>query len=60
MRILVTGSAGHLGEALMRTLEHSDHEVIGSSGTSTRKVSKIRRSITSRTNSPIAGKGFRS
>jgi UDP-glucose 4-epimerase len=29
MRILVTGSAGHLGEALMRTLEHSDHEGIG-------------------------------
>lgn len=29
MRILVTGSAGHLGEALMRTLERSDHESIG-------------------------------
>jgi UDP-glucose 4-epimerase len=29
MRILVTGSAGHLGEALMRTLEHSHHEGIG-------------------------------
>jgi UDP-glucose 4-epimerase len=29
MRILVTGSAGHLGEALMRTLAHSDHEAIG-------------------------------
>jgi nucleoside-diphosphate-sugar epimerase len=29
MRILVTGSAGHLGEALMRTLEHSSHESIG-------------------------------
>jgi UDP-glucose 4-epimerase len=29
MRILVTGSAGHLGEALMRTLEHSQHEAIG-------------------------------
>jgi UDP-glucose 4-epimerase len=29
MRILVTGSAGHLGEALMRTLEGSDHEAIG-------------------------------
>jgi UDP-glucose 4-epimerase len=29
MRILVTGSAGHLGEALMRTLERSEHEVIG-------------------------------
>lgn len=29
MRILVTGSAGHLGEALMRTLERSSHEAIG-------------------------------
>jgi UDP-glucose 4-epimerase len=29
MRILVTGSAGHLGEALMRTLRDSDHEAIG-------------------------------
>jgi UDP-glucose 4-epimerase len=29
MRILVTGSAGHLGEAIMRTLEHLDHEAIG-------------------------------
>jgi len=29
MRILVTGSAGHLGEALMRTLEGSEHEAIG-------------------------------
>src|SRR5260370_27946396 len=29
MRILVTGSAGHLGEALMRTLAPSEHEVIG-------------------------------
>jgi nucleoside-diphosphate-sugar epimerase len=29
MRILVTGSAGHLGEALMRTLQASDHEPIG-------------------------------
>jgi UDP-glucose 4-epimerase len=29
MRILVTGSAGHLGEALMRTLQHSEHEAIG-------------------------------
>ncbi len=28
MRILITGSAGHLGEALIRTLK-SDHEVIG-------------------------------
>jgi len=29
MRILVTGSAGHLGEALMRTLQASPHEAIG-------------------------------
>jgi UDP-glucose 4-epimerase len=29
MRILVTGSAGHLGEALMRTLESSEHQAIG-------------------------------
>lgn len=29
MRILVTGSAGHLGEALARTLQSSDHEVTG-------------------------------
>jgi UDP-glucose 4-epimerase len=29
MRILVTGSAGHLGEALVRTLQYTDHTVIG-------------------------------
>jgi UDP-glucose 4-epimerase len=29
MRILVTGSAGHLGEALMRVLSNSEHEAIG-------------------------------
>jgi UDP-glucose 4-epimerase len=29
MRILVTGSAGHLGEALMRALAGSQHEAIG-------------------------------
>ncbi len=29
MRILVTGSAGHLGEALMRTLREKGHEAIG-------------------------------
>src|SRR3954466_7051676 len=29
MRILVTGSAGHLGEALMRTLPEEGHEVVG-------------------------------
>ena len=29
MRILITGSAGHLGEALMRTLRASGHDPIG-------------------------------
>jgi UDP-glucose 4-epimerase len=29
MKILVTDSAGHLGEALMRSLEGTDHEAIG-------------------------------
>ncbi len=29
MKILVTGSAGHLGEALVRTLQQSEHTVIG-------------------------------
>ena len=29
MKILVTGSAGHLGEALVRTLDKSDHSVVG-------------------------------
>jgi UDP-glucose 4-epimerase len=29
MRILVTGSAGHLGEALVRTLPAEGHEVVG-------------------------------
>lgn len=29
MKVLVTGSAGHLGEALMRTLESMDHDVTG-------------------------------
>jgi len=29
MKILVTGSAGHLGEALVRTLSELDHEVVG-------------------------------
>jgi nucleoside-diphosphate-sugar epimerase len=28
MRVLVTGSAGHLGEALVRTLQNMSHEVI--------------------------------
>ncbi|MEQ8935188.1 MAG: NAD(P)-dependent oxidoreductase [Amphiplicatus sp.] len=29
MRVLVTGSAGHLGEALMRYLKTTDHESVG-------------------------------
>jgi UDP-glucose 4-epimerase len=29
MRVLVTGSAGHLGEALVRTLKDLKHEVVG-------------------------------
>jgi UDP-glucose 4-epimerase len=29
MKLLVTGSSGHLGEALMRTLEQSTHQTIG-------------------------------
>ncbi|MCU1670758.1 MAG: NAD(P)-dependent oxidoreductase [Blastococcus sp.] len=29
MRVLVTGSAGHLGEALVRTLRESGHDVVG-------------------------------
>lgn len=29
MKTLVTGSSGHLGEALVRTLRVADHEVIG-------------------------------
>src|ERR1700731_1800212 len=29
MRVLVTGSSGHLGEALVRTLRDLEHEVVG-------------------------------
>ncbi|KAM3101798.1 NAD-dependent epimerase/dehydratase family protein [Phormidesmis sp. 146-20] len=29
MKILVTGSAGHLGEALVRTLQNTQHDVVG-------------------------------
>ena len=29
MQVLVTGSAGHLGEALVRTLRERQHEVAG-------------------------------
>ena len=44
MRILVTGSAGHLGEALMLTLRHSEHEAIGldiKSAPATQRVGSI-------------------
>src|SRR5215467_12179978 len=29
MRVLVTGSSGHFGEALVRTLRELEHEVVG-------------------------------
>ena len=29
MKVLVTGSSGHLGEALVRTLQSTSHEVVG-------------------------------
>jgi UDP-glucose 4-epimerase len=29
MKILVTGSSGHLGEALVRTLKSANHDVVG-------------------------------
>jgi nucleoside-diphosphate-sugar epimerase len=29
MKVLVTGSAGHLGEALVRSLRKSGHDVVG-------------------------------
>jgi UDP-glucose 4-epimerase len=29
MRVLVTGSAGHLGEVIIRTLQNASHEVVG-------------------------------
>ena len=29
MKVLVTGSAGHLGEALVRTLQDTSHQVVG-------------------------------
>jgi UDP-glucose 4-epimerase len=44
MRIVVTGSAGHLGEALMLTLQHSGHEAIGldiKSSPATQRVGSI-------------------
>jgi UDP-glucose 4-epimerase len=44
MRILVTGSAGHLGEALMLTLQRSGHEAVGldiKSSSTTHRVGSI-------------------
>jgi UDP-glucose 4-epimerase len=44
MKILVTGSGGHLGEALMRTLPHAGHEALGvdvKSGAYTHEVGSI-------------------
>jgi UDP-glucose 4-epimerase len=29
MKLLITGSSGHLGEALLRTLQNSDHQALG-------------------------------
>ncbi len=29
MKLLITGSSGHLGEGLMRTLPESAHELVG-------------------------------
>jgi UDP-glucose 4-epimerase len=29
MKVLITGSSGHLGEALVRTLRSKNHEVMG-------------------------------
>jgi UDP-glucose 4-epimerase len=41
MRILVTGSAGHLGEALMLTLQRSDHAAIGLDIKSSRATHRV-------------------
>src|SRR6202022_3113248 len=44
MRILVTGSAGHLGEGLMLALQRSDHEAVGldiKSAPATQRVGSI-------------------
>jgi len=41
MKILVTGSAGHLGEALVRTLQGTDNEVIGLDVSSSRFTSCV-------------------
>jgi UDP-glucose 4-epimerase len=41
MRVLVTGSAGHLGEALVRTLQNMSHEVISLDITPSRFTNNI-------------------
>ncbi len=49
MRILVTGSAGHLGEALVRTLRNQNHPVLG--------IDRIPSNFTDRVGT-IADRGF--
>jgi nucleoside-diphosphate-sugar epimerase len=41
MKVLVTGSSGHLGEALVRTLENTSHEVVGLDLTPSPFTSKV-------------------
>jgi UDP-glucose 4-epimerase len=41
MRVLVTGSSGHLGEALVRTLRRSSHEVVGLDATASPFTSHV-------------------
>jgi nucleoside-diphosphate-sugar epimerase len=41
MKILVTGSAGHLGEALVRTLGTTDHEIVGLDVVASRFTSNV-------------------
>jgi UDP-glucose 4-epimerase len=41
MKVLVTGSSGHLGEALVRTLQNTSHEVVGLDLTPSPFTSKV-------------------
>ena len=41
MKILITGSSGHLGEALVRTLQHTTHEVVGLDKTSSPFTARV-------------------
>jgi nucleoside-diphosphate-sugar epimerase len=41
VRVLVTGSAGHLGEALVRTLRNTSHEVVGLDVVASHFTSKV-------------------